>query len=59
VEQRRGLQRVPYSFRAHVIPGDAVQLAVNERHQTVEGTGLTVLRLFQQGRHLSARVRHL
>ena len=42
VHQCRGLQRMPGVFLAHVVPGQATELLVDERRQAIERGGIAL-----------------
>ena len=48
VHQRRGLEAVPRSLAGHAAPGDAMELAVHERNQPLQGSLVALRPLHQQ-----------
>ena len=51
VDEGRGLQRVGGALAAHVVIGEAPQLVIHERHETVQRFGILSRPVRQQLRH--------
>jgi hypothetical protein len=58
VHETRGLQRVICPLVTEVAGGDAAQLPVDNRDQTLEGIAVAVAPGEEQPRHVSWRRRH-
>jgi hypothetical protein len=58
VHQDRGLQGVARALTPHLIPGDAAQFPVNQRHQPVQRIASAKRHFSQQSGYFSPIVRH-